>query len=83
MTWALLRQHDIERFDEKFVRLRYALRRYGRKHTEEEEYLKYQKQVLDKAMKGVEVYTAFDLEQFKHHAQYRHLDNPRKWAEKN
>lgn len=38
--------------------------------------------VFDKAMKGVEVYTAFDLEQFKRHAQYRHLEKLRERLEK-
>ena len=75
-----LRKSNIERFDEKFVRLRYALRRYRKKHTEEE-YLTHRKQVLDKMMKGVEVYTAFDLEQFKRHAQYRHLEKQRRRME--
>lgn len=30
--------------------------------------------LLDRTMKGVEVYTAFDQEQFKRSAQYRHLE---------
>ena len=76
-----LRKSNIERFDEKFVRIRYALHRYRKKHTEEE-YLTYRKQVLDKAMKGVEVYTALDLEQFKQRAQYRHLEKMRERVEK-
>ena len=41
--WRMrLRKSNIERFDEKFVRLRYALRRYQKKHTEED-YLLYRK----------------------------------------
>lgn len=76
-----LRKSNIERFDEKFVRLRFALRRYRKKHTEEE-YLTHRTQMLDKTMKGIEVYTAFDLEQFKHRAQYRHLEKQREKLEK-
>lgn len=76
-----LRKSNIERFDEKFVRLHYALRRYQKKHSEEE-YLTHRTQMLDKTMKGVEVYTAFDLEQFKHRAQYLHLEKQREKLEK-
>ncbi len=71
-----LRKSNIERFDEKFTRLRYALHRYRKMHTEEE-FLEHRKQVLDKVMEGVDVYTAFDLEQFKRNAQYRHLEKMR------
>lgn len=77
-----LRKSNIERFDEKFVRLRYALRRYQKKHSEEKNYLPHRKQMIDKTIKGIEVYTAFDLEQFKHHAQYRHLEKQREKLEK-
>ncbi len=76
-----LRKSNIERIDEKFVRLRYALRRFRKKHTEEE-FMAHRKQVLDKTMKGVEVYTAFDMECFKHNAQYRHLEKNRQRLEK-
>ncbi len=38
--------------------------------------------MLDKTMQGVEVYTAFDLEQFKRGAQYRHLEKQREKLEK-
>ena len=77
-----LRKSNIKNFDEKFIRLRYALRRYQKKHTEEKNYLPHRKQMLDKTMKGIEVYTAFDLEQFKHRAQYRHLEKQREKLEK-
>lgn len=70
-----LRKSNIEKFDEKFVRLHYALRRYREKHPED--YLAYRKQRLDNLMKGVEVYTAFDLEQFELSAQYQHLERQR------
>ena len=68
-----LRKSNIERFDEKFDRLRYALQRYRKSHTEEE-FLAHQEQVLDKVMKGVEFYSAFDLRVFKCSSQYRHLE---------
>ena len=51
------RKSNIERFDEKFVRLRYSLSRYRKNHTEEE-YASYRQKKLDKAMKDVEVYKA-------------------------
>ena len=76
-----LRKSNIQRFDEKFRRLRFALRRYRKKHTEEE-YLTYRKQVLDKVMKGVEFYKAFDMEKFGQHAQYKYLQKLREQLEK-
>ena len=74
-----LRKSNVKNFDEKFVRLRYALHRYRKKHPED--YATRQKKMLDKTMQGVEVYTAFDLEQFKRGAQYRHLEKMRKKLE--
>lgn len=76
-----LRKSNIENFDEKFVRNRYALHRYRKEHSKEKDYEKdyatYRKKLLDRTMKGVEVYTAFDQEQFKRGAQYRHLEQQR------
>ena len=80
-----LRKSNIERFDEKFVRLRYALHRYRKEHSEEDyekDYATYRKKLLDRTMKGLEVYTAFDLEQFRRGAQYRHLEQQRKRLER-
>ena len=72
-----LRKSNIERFDEKFQRLRYALRRYKKSHTDEE-FLAHRDQVLDKVMKGVEFYSAFDLREFKWGSQYWHLEKLRR-----
>lgn len=75
-----LRKSNITRFDEKFSRLRFALHRYQKRHSEEE-FLAHRKQVLDTVMKGVEFYSAFDMDRFKSSAQYRHLEKLRKKLE--
>ena len=67
-----LRKSNIKRFEEKFQRLQFAFRRYRKKHSEED-FLIHQQQVLDKVMNGVEFYSAFDMRQFEHCAQYRYL----------
>ena len=74
-----LRKSNIDRFDDKFVRLRYTLRRYKKDHTEEE-YVSYLQERLDRVMKDVEVYTA--LEHFEKTAQFRHLEQLRKRLER-
>ena len=71
-----LRKSNIQRFDEKFERQQFALRRYRKKNSEED-YLTHKKQVLDKLMKGVEFYSALDMQQFKRNAQYQHLEKMR------
>ena len=70
-----LRKSNIDSLDQKFVRHRYALHRYRREHPED--YLTFRQNMLDKTMRGLEVYTAFDQEQFRHGAQYRHLERQR------
>ena len=72
-----LRKSNINRFDEKFSRLRFALHRYQKSHSEEE-FLAHRKKVLDNVLKGVEFYSAFDMDQFKNSAQYQHLEKLRK-----
>lgn len=67
-----LRKSNIERFVEKFNRLWYSIRRYGKTHTKEE-FLAHQEQTLDKALDGVNFYKGFDLEVFKKGSQFRYL----------
>lgn len=67
-----LRKSNIKRFDEKFERQRFALHRYRKKKPED--YLELKKQVLDRFVKGVEFYSALDMQQFKRTAQYRYLE---------
>lgn len=76
-----LRKSNIQRFDEKFKRLGFALRRYRKTHTEDE-FLAYQKKVLDRAIKGLEDYKAFDTTHFEYHAQFKYLQKKRERIEK-
>ena len=76
-----LRKNNINRFDEKFSRLCFALYRYQKSHSEEE-FLAHRKKVLDNVLKDVAFYSAFDMGQFKNSAQYRHLEKKRKKLEK-
>ena len=76
-----LRKSNVMRFDDKFKRLRYALMRYRKKHTEEQ-YREHQKKVLDNVVGGVEFYEAFDMRQFKAGSQYRYILKLRKRMEK-
>ena len=55
-------------------RLKYALRRYRKKHTEAE-YEAHKEKVLNNLLNGINFYTAFDLQQFKFGSQYRHIEN--------
>lgn len=57
------------------------LRRYKKSHTEEE-FMTHQEQMLDKVMKGVEFYLAFDKRVFKWGYQYRHLEKLREKSER-
>lgn len=76
-----LRKSNVLRFDDKFKRLRYALRRYQKKHNEED-CLGHQKKVLDNVIAGVEFYEAFDMKQFKAGSQYRYILKLKKRTEK-
>ena len=76
-----LRKSNIKRFEEKIQRLRYAIRRYSKKHTQEET-LNHQKRVLDNALDGVKFYEAFDEALFKRGSQYRYLKKLRDKAVK-
>ena len=72
-----LRKSNISRIAEKFRRQQYALRRYRKNHTTDE-FLKRQKEALDKIMDSVDYYKGLDLSMFKLGAQYRYLKQLRK-----
>lgn len=72
-----LRKSNISRIAEKFRRQQYALRRYRKNHTTDE-FLKRQKEALDKIMESVDYYKGLNLPMFKHGAQYRYLEQLRK-----
>ena len=71
-----LRKSNIEWFKEKFVRQRYALRRYSKKHTPEEAE-QHQQKVLDNILNGVAFYTSFDQNAFKKSSQFKYLEKLR------
>lgn len=75
-----LRKSNIKRIDEKFMRLRYALRRYQKSHSEEE-FLNYMQHKLDGVINSVDVYTAFNQDLFRSSAQYRHIEKKRQQEE--
>ena len=74
-----LRKSNMQRFADKFKRRRYALRRYRKKH-DQEEFIDHQEQVLDTILKGVEFYKSLNP-QFKSGSQYNHLKKLRKRTE--
>jgi hypothetical protein len=75
-----LRKSNIKRIDEKFMRLRYALLRYQKSHSEEE-FLTYMQHKLDGVINSVDVYTAFNQDLFRSSAQYRHIEKMRQQEE--
>ena len=75
-----LRKSNIKRFEEKFQRLRYAIHRYSKRHTQEET-LAHQKRVFDNALDGIKFYEAFDEALFKRGSQYHYLEKLRNKAE--
>lgn len=68
-----LRKSNIKRIEEKINRQRYALRRYRKKHNEEE-YNAHRKKTRNNLLNGINFYTAFDIPQFKHGSQFRHIE---------
>ena len=58
------------------------LRKSNIEQYDEEKYLTHRKEVLDKTMKGMEVYTVFNPEQVRCGAQYRHLEQQRERMKK-
>ena len=68
-----LRKSNMQRFEEKINRLRYALRRYRKKHSEAD-YDAHKTKTLDNLLNGINFYEAFNLEQFKRGSQYRHIE---------
>lgn len=75
-----LRKSNIERFEEKFRRNKYALRRYKKEHTDEE-FRIHQNKVLETILKGVNFYKSLDMPKFLRGSQYRHLEKLRKRTE--
>ena len=70
--YTRLRKNNIKRFDEKFGRMKYALRRFQKKHTEEE-YLAYRKKKIGNALEGLKIYKALDQPVFVKGKQYKHI----------
>jgi hypothetical protein len=67
-----LRKSNIKRVDEKLDCLRYALRRFRKKHTEEE-YNDYRKKKLNNVLKGFDTYKSLDQKFFENGKQYNHV----------
>ena len=67
-----LRKSNVERFEEKIGRLRYALRRYRKTHSEAD-YEAHQTKALNNLENGIKFYQAFNLDQFKNRSQYKHI----------
>lgn len=67
-----LRKSNINRVDEKFERLKYALRRFRKKHTEAE-YLVYRNKKINNVLEGLKIYKALDLPLFEKGKQYKHI----------
>jgi hypothetical protein len=62
----------VERFEEKIGRLRYALRRYRKTHSEAD-YEARKTKTLNNLENGIKFYQAFNLDQFKNRSQYKHI----------
>lgn len=83
-----LRKDNMKRFQEKFKRAYYAVRRKrknnekGERQLTQEELAQYQQQQFDKVLAGLGFYQAFDLNLFKCGSQYRSLQKLRKRIEK-
>lgn len=69
-----LRKSNVERFDEKSGRLRYALRRYRQTHSEAD-YEAHKTKTLNNLLNGINFYKAFNLDSFKLRRQYQHIKN--------
>ena len=67
-----LRKSNINKFVDKFQRKKYALRRYRKKHPEED-FEAYQNKVLSRILDGINFYEALDLQLFKDGSQYGYL----------
>ena len=67
-----LRKSNVERFEEKIDRLRYALRRYRKTHSEAD-YEAHKTKTLNNLENGIKFYQAFNLDQFKNRSQYKHI----------
>ena len=67
-----LRKSNIRRFEEKFRRLRYVLRRYAKKHADDE-FQTHKQKVLGNVINGIAFYTALDQDRFRLGSQYRHI----------
>ena len=67
-----LRKSNVQRFEEKISRLRYALRRYHKNHSEVD-YETHKEKVLNNLLNGINFYEAFNLDQFKQRSQYKHI----------
>lgn len=68
-----LRKGNIKRVEEKVDRLRYALRRYRKKH-DEADYGMHKEKTIGNLLNGISFYTAFEIQQFKQSSQYRHIE---------
>ena len=67
-----LRKSNVKRAEEKIGRIKYALRRYQKKHSQEE-YDSYLKAMLAKAEKTFDTYEVFEEVRFKAGKQYKHI----------
>lgn len=67
-----LRKSNIKRVEDKLNRLRYALRRFRKKHTEEE-YNAYREKKLNNVLKGFDTYQSLDQKFFESGKQYNHV----------
>ena len=67
-----LRKSNIKRVDEKFERMKYALRRFCKKHTEEE-YNTYRDRKVKNVLESFEIYSALDQARFEAGKQFGHV----------
>lgn len=67
-----LRKSNIMRVDDKFERMKYALRRFRKKHTDEE-YKAYRDKKIGNALEGLKIYKALDHPLFEKGKQYKHI----------
>jgi len=72
-----LRKSNIENYKEKFCRLKYALRRFKKKHNNQqnaaEKFETHLNKTLDSTIKGLCFYTAINLDEFKKGSQYKYI----------
>ncbi len=69
-----LRKSNMERFEEKIDRLRFALRRYRKKHNDAD-YEAHRDKMVETLLNGIQFYEAFDLDSFRRRRQYQHIEN--------